>query len=440
MKIDNRFEKKKVLILGLGLNEGGVGAARFFSKAGAKVRVTDIKSKEDLEQSLKALEEYKDIEYTLGEHKYEDIDWADIIIRNPALRPDNPYRQYAQKAGKRVELDMGILLDFIDSKKVIGVTGTKGKSTTTSLLYKILQEAQKKVVFAGNIGKSVLDVLDVIDEDHLLLLEISSFQLEAWQEHKVSPHWALITNIYPDHLNYHYDFEDYVRAKKVIADFQEDKDILFLRKDDPVTTSDDFKETILSQIKFFSKDDLPDGFKPELKGDHNLDNIAASVALAKALDVPEKIALSAAKEFKGIEFRLELIKQLGQLKIYNDSASTNPDSSIQALKALPNSILIAGGMNKNLVYKDYAYWIDRLATEVYFLEGSATEEIKFYLKDKEKMRSTYRDLRTLLQDLKKSEMGSKTVLFSPGATSFNLFDNEFDRGRKFNKAVKEVFE
>ncbi|MDO8639191.1 MAG: Mur ligase family protein, partial [Candidatus Daviesbacteria bacterium] len=236
---ESRFRGKRVLILGLGINQGGLGATKFFAKAGAFVKVTDLKDKEFLKPSLEKLKEFPEIEYILGEHRFEDLDWADLIIRNPALKPDNPYLKYAKEKGKQVEMDMGIFLQFVKPEQIIGVTGTKGKSTTASLIYETLkchsgessspesvterswtsQDDKKNVVFAGNIGKSVLDTVPYVKDNTLVVLEISSFQLLAFGEHQVSPHWAVISNIYPDHLNYHGTMENYTEAKRFIAEF-----------------------------------------------------------------------------------------------------------------------------------------------------------------------------------------------------------------------------
>ena len=150
------YKNKKVLIFGLGLNQGGVGSAKFFASHGARVRVTDLKTKEVLQTSIDELKQFLDIEYTLGEHKNEDIKWADLIIKNPAVKPTNPYIEYAKKIGKPVDMDMGIFLQNVKPSQIIGITGTKGKSTTSSLIYEILKETKnaiaQNVVFAGNIG------------------------------------------------------------------------------------------------------------------------------------------------------------------------------------------------------------------------------------------------------------------------------------------------
>lgn len=434
-----QFKGKKVLILGLGLNDGGVGSARFFASHGAQVKVTDLKTREVLKSSIEKLEEFSDIEYILGEHRFEDIDWADIIIRNPALRPDNEYRVYAERSGKQVETDVGIFLQFVGPEQMIGVTGTKGKSTTSSLIYYALKDQSSDVILAGNIGKSVLDTIEVISDDTKVVLELSSFQLEALTQHQVSPHIAVITNILPDHLNYYSSMDEYSQAKKVIGQYQTEKDWLFIQKDDPMIDTESFLQGISSQIERFSSSDLPEDFEPTLLGDHNLANYAAALKVVTQLGINPDQALEAMNKFEGNEFRLQLVKKINGIRIYNDSASTMPDSTIKALEALKSPILIVGGMDKGLPYDRLAHEIDRKVKSVYFIDGTATDKLRPLLQHRNIIRSIYTDLDLLLKDLKLEVKEGDTILFSPGATSFNFWQNEFDRGRKFNEALERIF-
>ncbi len=434
----NDFKGKKVLILGLGVNQGGAGAALFFASQGSQVRVTDLKTAKELKPSLDQLKRFKKIEYILGQHREEDIDWADLIIRNPAIRPTNEFLQYAVKAGKQLEMDLGIFLDYVSKDQLIGVTGTKGKSTTASLIYEVLKSGKQNVILAGNIGKSVLDVIPYIKKNSLIILELSSFQLQAFEQHQFSPKIAVITNIFPDHLNYHGSMRNYIEAKRAITKFQTKQDILLIKKSDKVTDRKDFLSGLEAKIIRYAASDLPKEFNPQLKGLHNLDNIAAALALAKALNLKKDLFLKTLEKFSGIDFRMQLIYDKNGLRIYNDSTATNPTAAIQALKSFPNSIVIVGGMNKNLDYKEFAKALEKYPKDVLFIEGDATEEIRKHLKFK--TFPTFNNLEKILKDIKMHLDGPENIiLFSPGATSFNLFQNEFDRGKKFNEAVKKVF-
>jgi UDP-N-acetylmuramoylalanine--D-glutamate ligase len=436
------YKNKKVLIFGLGLNDGGVGSAKFFARQGAKVKVTDLKSAEILKTSVGMLKDFPDIEYTLGEHKYEDIDWADLVIKNPAVKPGNQYIEYAKKNGKKVLGDFGIFLEYVNPSRIIGVTGTKGKSTTASLIYEILKTEKDNVVFAGNIGKSVLETIEHITPETLVVLEISSFHLEDFELKKVSPKYAVITNIYPDHLNYYKNMDEYIAAKKIIGQFQTKEDFLFLRKDDPETTKPEFLNQLKGQLIYFSNSDLPADFQPKLPGSHNRENMAAALKVAEKFEIDQQKALEIIASFSGVPFRMQLIKELSRIKIYNDTAATGPDAAIAAMKTLPRSIVIAGGMNKNMDYTEYLKVLQENAKEVFFLEGDSTDIILSSLRAERSnlpIHGPYNNLETLLEEVKKVTKHGDTILFSPGATSFNLFQNEFDRGRKFNEAVEKVF-
>ena len=305
-----------------------------------------------------------------------------------------------------------------------------------------MKSSDKKVIFAGNIGKSVLDTIEYVDNNTLVVLEISSFQLEAFDTHKVSPKWAVITNITADHLNYYTSMEEYIHSKKVIGKYQTSSDYLFLRKNDPFTSKEDFLKYLDGKIIYFSKDDLPKDFHPKLVGEHNRENIAAALALCKTFGIPQTKALDTLVKFKGIPFRMELIKKWNGIKIYNDTTATSPEAGIQAIQTLPGCILICGGMNKGMDYTKYANVVSKLVKKVYLLAGDSTEEIKkqlSILNSQLSIGGTYNNLETLLTDVKSSAKAGDIVLFSPAATSFNLFQNEFDRGRRFNVAVQKVF-
>lgn len=462
--MNNKFKNKKVLIFGLGLNQGGVGSARFFAKQGAKVKVTDLKNQKILAPSLRQLKEFKNISYTLGSHSDEDIDWADLIIKNPAIKPGNPYLEYAKKQDKQIETDMGIFLQYVKSDQIIGVTGTKGKSTTASLIYNVLRKSLgvnvthprgvqrthrwEKVILAGNIGKSVLELIPIIQKskETLVILELSSFQLEAFEEHQVSPKWAVVTNITPDHLNYYQTMADYIKSKKIIGKYQKSSDFLFFRKDDPLVDQYKFLGGFKAHIMRFSKKDLPANFRPKLLGNHNLENLAAALAVAKTFGINGKTALNILSKFKGVPFRMELVKIWQGIKIYNDTAATAPAAATWALKTLgPNLILICGGMNKNLDYREFAKAISNHAKAVYFIEGDIVDLLIHNMTDQTIVAGRFTSFEDLLQALKKDIQTNldfkkvNAILFSPGGTSFNLFQNEFDRGRKFNAAVERVF-
>jgi UDP-N-acetylmuramoylalanine--D-glutamate ligase len=361
------------------------------------------------------------------------------IVKDYEYFTDNEYRVYAEKSGKPVETDVGIFLQFVSPSQMIGITGTKGKSTTSNLIYYALKDQFEEVILAGNIGKSVLDCLELITDSTKVILELSSFQLEACAKHHISPHIAVITNILPDHLNYYSSMDEYSQAKKVIGLYQKPDDYLFIQKDDSMVDTNDFLSDIHSQISRFSVEDLPEEFEPTLLGGHNLANYAAALKVVAHFKLTPEQALKSMNRFEGADFRLQLVKKIKGTKIYNDSASTMPDSTIKALEAIKSPILIVGGMDKGLPYEKLAHEIDRRVKAVYFIDGTATEKLRPLLQHRNIIRSIYTDLDLLLKDLKLEIKEGDTILFSPGATSFNFFQNEFDRGQKFNQAVERIF-
>lgn len=450
----------KVLVFGLGLNGGGVGSAKFFATHGYEVKVTDLKSAETLKPSLDQLKDFP-IEYTLGEHKEEDIGWADLIIKNPGVKPGNKFIEYAKSKDKRVEQDMGIFLEYVKPSQIIGITGTKGKSTTASLIYEVLKAEGKNVILAGNIGKSVLDIITMLQNSvlppqgwkanknsPLIVLELSSFQLEAFDQHQVSPKYAVITNIYPDHLNYYQNMDEYIAAKKVIGLYQNPDDFLFINKDNPTISNPKFLAGFKGQEIFYSTSDLPQNFKPVLEGEHNKSNMVAALTVGKVFNIDESTILQTLSGFSGVPFRMELIKTWQGVKIINDTTATGPDAAIQSIRTYPNCILICGGMNKGMDYTEFAKVVSENVKAVFFLEGDSSNEILSLLKRTSTpgvepqihVHGPYNDLEKLLSDVKEVVKNRDVILFSPAATSFNLFQNEFDRGRKFNKAVQQVFQ
>lgn len=455
---DLNFKDKKVLIMGLGINGGGLGSTKFFAKEGANVRVTDMMNADFLKSSIDELQEFNKIEYFLSGYRFEDFEWADIIIKNPSVKPDDEYIAFAKEKNKQIETDVSIFLQFVDRKNVLGITGTKGKSTTSTLTAHILKKVlgEEKVLLAGNIGKSMLDVIPYVTEDSIVILELSSFQLMIFQQNKLSVHRAAVTNIYPDHLNYHGTMEEYIKAKKSIAAFQNSDDLLFIRKSDEVTTSGPFLEGLKAKIEYSNveeiikfieqtdprvrKDDNVQNELPEiLRSEHNLENFAQASKIAESFGLTHEQIIEAVQDFKGVEFRQQLIKTWNGVKIINDTTATTPNAAIAALKTYPDCILIAGGMDKGLPYEELAQAFDLYPKAIYFIEGSATDKLKELMKEQEKIRGTWNNFEEILEQVKKAAIEGDTVILSPGGTSFNFFKNEFDRGRKFNDSVEKVF-
>ncbi len=231
------LKNKRVLVFGLGMHGGGIGVAKWLVKQGARVTVTDLKTAAQLQSSLDALYQLP-ITYVLGEHREQDFLNADLIVRNPAVPRESKWLQFAREHNIPVEMEMALFVERLPRgmAQVIGITGTKGKTTTTLMTGAILRNANPKTVVAGNLRVSALDLLEQIDAETPVVLELSSWQLEAFPPHQTSPHIAAITNIAPDHLNRYRDMDDYADAKAIIFRYQQPGDYVVLNFDNRILT------------------------------------------------------------------------------------------------------------------------------------------------------------------------------------------------------------
>ena len=410
--------------MGLGLHGGGVGVAKFFCKQGADVLVTDLKTEEQLKESVDKLKGLK-IKYALGGHKEEDFVSADLIIKNPDVPSTSPYLEIARRNNVEIETDVSLFFQ-LSKAFIIGVTGSKGKSTTSSLIYHLLKPKFKRIFLAGNIGISPLEILPKIKKGDKVVLELSSFELD---DLKQSPNIAVVTNILPDHLNRYGSMQNYINSKKRIFKYQKKSDILVLNSEDPVVK--EFIKEAISKVYYFS-------------GKYNKANIAAAVAVAKILKIPEKSIEKSLKTFKGVKSRQEFVREVNGVKYFNDTTATMPEAVIAAIETFsekfPSSklILICGGVNKGLDFKELAKEIKEKASEVIMLPGTASDKIKEELGDYK-----IHEVANMEMAVKKAKEISRAgdiVVLSPAGSSFNIFKNEFDRGDQFVKYVKELDE
>ena len=453
----NSFKSKKITIMGLGLHGGGVGVAKFFCKLGARVLVTDLKSKRKLAPSLKKLKNFK-IEYVLGRHRKKDFKTANLIIKNPAVSPNSSFLEIARKNKIPIENQTNLFFKLCPGE-IIGVTGTKGKSTVATLIYKLLTSEYKKVILAGNIGVPVLEKLREIDKNTIVVLELSSFQIE---DLKKSPKIAVITNILEDHLNRYKNIKEYAKAKERIFRYQGPEGFLILNYDNKRARS--LAKKAKGKVYFFSRkkpfktetylkgDEIFFGNKEicktndiKLKGRHNIENILAAVTVAKIKKVPSEKIRKVLKRFRGLPSRLEFVKKINGVFFYNDTCATNPQATIAALNAFKNKvILIAGGAEKNLCFEDLSKEILEKVKVLVLLEGEATERLKRKLKEVSKKSNKVlpikiaKSMKEAINFSFKIVEKNDIVLLSPACSSFGMFLHEFDRGKQFNKAVMSL--
>ncbi len=315
------YKGKKVLIMGLGLQGRGVQDAVFFCDIGAKVTVTDLKTAEQLKPSLERLKNLP-INYILGQHRKEDILQAEMILRNADVSLNSPFLALAKKHNIPVEMDEALFAKYAPVK-LIGITGTRGKSTTTSLIYKIMQEAHLPVWLGGNmVGLATLPLLHKVKENNWVILELSSWQLQGFEEAKISPHISLITNIYEDHLNRYESMINYIGDKKNIFKYQENKDYLVLNEES-VALQKMAAET-KSQIRWFNRDEVPQAWQLKLKGEHNKSNVAAAIKVAEILGISQQVCQKVCEQFTGLPYRLETTATINEVEYVNDTTSTTP--------------------------------------------------------------------------------------------------------------------
>ncbi|NQU83986.1 MAG: UDP-N-acetylmuramoyl-L-alanine--D-glutamate ligase [Parcubacteria group bacterium] len=436
----NDFKNKKVLIMGLGLypKGSGISAARFFVRLGAKVTVTDLKKRAELTGSIKLLKKHP-IRYVLGKHSKKDFKEADLILKNPAVRKESPYLRIAEEHSVPIETDISIFFKLCPSK-IIGITGTRGKSTTCSLLYELLIAENDNVYLGGNIQNSPLNFLDKLNKDSLVILELSSWMLESLGRR--SPHIALITNVMPDHLNTYSGMKEYIKAKSLIFKYQKKDDIAVLNYDNKITR--EMGDNIKSKKRWFSLKRQSSCKKllknVRLLGEHNLHNALGAITVAKMLGVSDTSIKKTLKSFNGIPNRLEFVCEIDGVKYYNDTTATTPDAVIAGLKALSSKkiVLIAGGVDKNLDYRELAGELPKYVNVLILLPGTATDKLRTHLINESDVEPvTAKNMKEAVSKAREMSKRGDIVLLSPGAASFGLFKNEFDRGDKFVKEIKK---
>ena len=461
------LKNKKITIMGLGLNQGGLGVTRFLAKAGAQILVTDLKTEEELEPSLEKLKNF-DVRYILGRHREEDFINTDMVIQNPAVPHNSKYLKIARKHKIPIKTDLDLFFQLCPSKNIIAVAGTKGKSTVSQLIYHIFKEAQKDIILAGNIGISVLDILEKITPQTWIILEISTWQMEGMKNHKFRPQTAVLTNILPDHLDRYPNYKEYARSEKLIFQHQNPNDNLVVNYDNEETIKIK-KETRLPIYWFSTKEKIEPGcylendelvFQLEghktvfakisdlpLPGSHNLENILAASTVGFIHNIPGEIILKALKKFPGIPYRLEFIGEFRGIKFYNDTCATTPEATLAALESFPKQpiVLILGGKDKKLNYENFGIAIEqnKKIRKIILLQHpdyDASLKILSALKNhlnSEKIIQTYNlkvGVEIALQQAQKNDL----ILLSPAAASFGMFKNEFDRGDQFNNIVRNL--
>ncbi|HEV2123810.1 MAG TPA: UDP-N-acetylmuramoyl-L-alanine--D-glutamate ligase [Chloroflexota bacterium] len=432
------YSGAKVLVMGLGIFGGGAGVAKFLAQRGAAVTVTDLRGPEDLQSSIESLRGL-DVRYVLGEHRAQDFVDVDFIVRNPAVPTTSRYLGIAREHGVPVYMEMSLFFMECWPDRVIGITGTKGKTTTTTLTGEILKHAGRDVVVAGNLRVSALDQLSRLTSETDVVLELSSFQLEGLESVQISPRTSLITNLMADHLNRYPSLEAYFAAKQNIFRYQGADGILALNRED--SHSLQLERLAPGYVIWFGKHDhVPGADRSRLRGEHNRANMAGAAAIASVLGVDEHVVEEAITSFRGVPYRQELVREVGGVQFINDTAATTPDATIAALASIERPVvLVAGGADKELTFAGLGEVLAQPATNVravVLLEGSATDKLAAVLGNKAHGR--FNRFADAIRHAAELARPGDVVLLSPGCASFGMFANEFDRGDQFNEIVRTL--
>jgi UDP-N-acetylmuramoylalanine--D-glutamate ligase len=437
------FKDKKITVMGLGLLGRGVGDVDFLSKQGAILTVTDLKTESELKPSLDKLKSLKGIKYVLGGHKLEDFRDCDIVLKAAGVPLSSPFLEEARKNHIPIEMSTALFVKHSPAT-VVGITGTRGKSTTTAMISQILKVAERKFFEGGNVkGISTLAHLPESSKEEIAVLELDSWQLQGFEESKISPHIAVFTTFYADHLDYYKnDLDKYFEDKSNIFKFQLENDFLILGEQ-VVPIIKEKAGQIKSQIIISNSSSVSE-YEFQVPGEHNRYNAACAREAVKILGIDDNSIKRGLEAFKGIEGRLELVKKVNRIKIYNDTTSTTPEATLAALRAFGGSrtVLIMGGSDKGLDLTELLQSLSRFCKAVVLLPGSGTEKIKSEIENLNLKVVKVSDLKEAVREAINLSKSSDTILFSPAFASFGPppggFSNEYERGEEFNKVVSSL--
>lgn len=461
---------KRVLVMGLGVHGGGLGVTRYLARNGAEVTVTDLRTAAQLAPTLAELEGLP-VRYVLGEHRLEDFRAAEIVIRNPGVPRESPFLAAARQAGAAIEMEMTLFFRLCPGP-ILGITGTKGKTTTTLLAGAMLQKQYADTVVAGNLRVSALEQLPRIGPATPVVLELSSWQLEGLGEAGLSPRWACVTNVSEDHLDRYASMDAYAAAKAHIFEHQRSDGIVVLNLDDERTRR--MAERAAGDVVWFGgaiehagqsrgarwsgerlvwfegeqHENICRASDVRLPGAHNLANVAAAAALAHSFGVAFEHIRTAVRGFESVPDRMETVREVHGVRYVNDTTATAPVAALAALRSVDRPVIvIAGGADKQLDFGELGECLAERAKAVVLLAGTATPKLEQALR-----RSLSRGARRMplpvggpfdaldaaLDAARGLAEPGDVVLLSPGCASFGMFRNEFDRGEQFRQLVQAL--
>lgn len=437
------YENKKIMVLGMA--KSGYEVAKLLSKNN-DILVTDIKDQN--EQKLQELANLG-VKFIKTNEPETLLDGTyDVLIKNPAVFPYHPCVEKARSLNIPIVNEMEVAYHYINKDiKIIGITGSNGKTTTTTLIYEVLKKAGVSVKLGGNIGTPLSQIVKDLQDKDILLLEISDHQLIDMHDFKTNI--SILTNICPTHLDYHGSYEAYKNVKHKIFEHHNEEDIAILNEAnyDSMELTNDIASTryyfnskinkIEENIIYIDNTPIINTNEILLKGMHNYENILAMLVLMKILNIDFKYAIEVLKEFKGVEHRIEFVRELRNVKYYNDSKSTNPTATVTALKSFTSNIhLILGGMDRNQDFDDLIPYLAKITT-IYAI-GKVRNRIIDFCKNNKVKYEEHEYLKDALASIAQNVQPGDIVLLSPASASWDQYVKFEDRGNEFKKIVNDM--
>jgi UDP-N-acetylmuramoylalanine--D-glutamate ligase len=443
MIADESLRNANVIVMGLGRFGGGIAAARWLCEQGANVTVTDLASEERLADSVAALDGLP-IRFRLGGHDITDLDACDLLVVSPAVPKDrSDFVAEARRRSIPLSSEMNLFIERCPAQRVIGVTGSAGKSTTTAMIGAVLQAGVGAGCFpaswmGGNIGRSLLASLPEMTADDVVVLELSSFQLEDVASLRWSPSYAVITNLQENHLDRHGTMDAYIDAKMNIVRYQSADSRVFIHHGDEMVARSVQRTNPASRLHQVQYDNA---FNPSLQvpGDHNQLNGAMAVAVARTLGVPDDAIHAGLSSFTGLEHRLEFVGELNDVRYFNDSKSTTPESTLIALRAFDAPVvLLVGGGGKGMSFEPFAREAGRRAKAVvcYGEMGSHIFDQMQAAGGSAKAELVLDDFDQVVRIARELADPGDVVVLSPACTSYDMFSNYEQRGDAFRDLVR----
>lgn len=448
----NDVKGRNVTVIGIGISN--LPLIKYLVALGAHVTACDKRDKDDLGENYTELEKLG-VKFNLGEGYLNGLS-GDIIFKTPGMRFDVPQLLAAKEKGSRITSEMEVFFEVCPSH-IIAVTGSDGKTTTTTLIHKMMTKAGYTTWLGGNIGNPLLTDTEKMKADDWVILELSSFQLHTMRK---SPEIAVITNISPNHLDMHKDYQEYIDAKKNIMLYQNKDNVLVTNADNEITAQIGAEAKGL--VKYFSRQKNTDVYLDgefikrgndkvlnindiKIPGMHNVENYMTAIAAVEGL-VDDSVITDVAKTFGGVEHRIELVRTLDGVRYYNSSIDSSPNRTINTLRVFPEKvIMIGGGKDKGIPYDDIGPSLAE-HVKVLILIGATADKIQEALEAEIKKTGNGKDIDVIrvstYEDAVNTARGKASngdvVILTPASTSFDMFKNFEERGNLFKKLVNEL--